>query len=81
MDCGVDPSFGGICHVYEAYSHVWLKAVPDAQGELCLDCLQVRLGRSLTAVDFRFTPHEMFMRMWPDLEIPHQGVNDSADRL
>jgi hypothetical protein len=73
-DCGVELGFNGNGHYYMVHDHVWLQAGPMYGRELCLDCLQVRLGRSLSPADFLFTPFEMFERMWPHL-------NTIKDRL
>jgi hypothetical protein len=64
MGCGVDTSFGaGNGHYYMVHAEVWLAAVPERRGQLCLDCLEARLGRRLTAADFVATPFEIFARM------------------
>jgi hypothetical protein len=64
MDCGVDTSFTtGIGHFYTVHTEVWRAAVPEREcGELCLDCLEKRLGRKLTAADFISTPFEVMAR-------------------
>jgi hypothetical protein len=65
MDCGVELGFNGNGHYYMVHDHIWRQAVPDERGLLCLDCLQTRLLRPLSAADFLFTPFEMFRRLWP----------------
>jgi hypothetical protein len=60
MDCGVDTSFvTGIGHYYTVHSHVWLQAVPEGRGHLCLHCLEKRLGRPLADDDFVATPFDI----------------------
>jgi hypothetical protein len=64
MDCGVDTSFTtGVGHHYTVHEALWLAAVPGRRGELCLDCLEARLGRRLTAVDFVATLFEIMAWM------------------
>jgi hypothetical protein len=69
IDCGVDTSFGGgNGHYYTVTEAVWLQAVPkpaERLRQLCLDCLQSRLGRPLARADFVATPNEIFHRMAP----------------
>jgi hypothetical protein len=50
-------------HYYLVHRETWLAAVPGSRGELCLDCLEARLGRRLTSADFVATPFEIFARM------------------
>jgi hypothetical protein len=89
MDCGTELGFrGGNGHFYMVRDHVWLQAVPNVRGELCLDCLQVRLGRSLSAADFLYTPLQMFKRLYfpsgPSAEevdeAYRQQLDEDADR-
>lgn len=49
MDCGVDtiPE-----EYYMVHDEIWLKAVPENHGMLCIGCLENRLGRSLNHKDF-----------------------------
>jgi hypothetical protein len=64
MGCGVDTSFGtGNGHYYLVHREVWLAAAPGSRGELCLDCLEARIGRRLRAADFVATPFEIFARL------------------
>jgi hypothetical protein len=37
---------------------LWLQAVPDGAGYLCLSCLENRLGRPMVAADFVDQPVE-----------------------
>jgi hypothetical protein len=65
-DCGVDTSFGtGNGHYYLACDDVWREAVPGGEGQLCLDCLERRLGRPLVRGDFVRTPCEIASSMAP----------------
>jgi len=47
-DCGKRP-----VEYYMVENTVWLEAVGSHNGMLCLDCLSVHLGRSLTKEDFK----------------------------
>src|SRR6516162_1289981 len=60
-DCGIDT--WAISHFYMVRDDVWLAAVPDGHGCLCLDCLQVRLGRPLVVDHFEIIPAEMLERL------------------
>jgi hypothetical protein len=59
-DCGVDtlapatspPS--GRAEYYMIHDHLWATA-GGIQGFLCIGCLEIRLGRQLTAADFSLT--------------------------
>ena len=60
MSCGIDRSFQTGCgHYYTVRREVWLAAVPEGRGELCIDCLEARLGRKLVSDDFVRTPFEI----------------------
>ena len=37
---------------FYVHDHVWRQAVPNAEGMLCIGCLETRLGRQLTRADF-----------------------------
>ncbi len=37
---------------YMLYSRVWKRANPKIKGKLCVDCLEMRLGRKLIKKDF-----------------------------
>jgi hypothetical protein len=50
LDCGVDTD--AIDEYYMVHDEVWLQAAPDGKGQLCIGCLEERLGRTLTAADF-----------------------------
>jgi hypothetical protein len=66
MDCGTDttPCTGrrGCRHIgrwewYMIWPALWATAVgPDAEGFLCIGCLETRLGRRLLATDFTDAP-------------------------
>lgn len=47
-----DPEF------YMLRRDLWLQAVPDGAGYLCLSCLENRLGRPMVAADFVDQPVE-----------------------
>lgn len=78
LDCGLDTSkvFG---QYYMIHDDLWLKAVPDVDGQLCLDCLSKRLGRPLKDEDFAITPVEMEKRMLAFLE-NEDGIIDEPKR-
>ena len=62
MDCGKR-------HQLEYYmlgNKLWdrITRVHERHGELCLACVETRLGRPLKPRDFRFTPFEMEVRFW-----------------
>jgi hypothetical protein len=54
VDCGVDVScVGGIAEYYLVHDHVWAACgLKPKGGELCIGCLERRLGRQLTRSDF-----------------------------
>lgn len=57
-DCGVNTS-----HVEEYYMltpEVWKEAVPDLIGMLCINCVELRLGRQLWPEDFMDSPINNF---------------------
>ncbi len=41
---------------YMLIDEVWLEAVPDLWGMLCLNCVELRLGRQLWPEDFMEAP-------------------------
>ena len=48
--CGVTPPEGN----YMVHDHVWREAMGDNKaGFLCLDCLEIKLGRKLRLKDFQ----------------------------
>ena len=64
-DCGVDTDLkNGNGHFYTLADDLWLAATPDGARVLCLDCLEIRLGRPVTAADFVLTPPEIFARLF-----------------
>lgn len=66
MDCSANT-----LHIDEYYmvtDEVWESSVPERRGMLCIGCLEARLGRTLTGVDF------------PDYPI-NRGVFPNSDRL
>lgn len=50
LDCGQDT--GKMREYYFVHTELWLTVVSSAKGMLCVGCLEKRLGRELTAVDF-----------------------------
>jgi hypothetical protein len=61
-DCGVNTSRVG--EWYMVHDHVWLAAMPDDRGILCIPCLERRLGRPLEwDADFRLTPEDLRRRL------------------
>lgn len=67
MDCAVDVYEIG--EYYLVHSKVWLEAVPDKKGQLCIECLEKRLGRKLNGFDFpqRFASLRLRDRMSVEL--------------
>jgi hypothetical protein len=53
-DCGWDTCRGD--EVYMVHSAVWAAAGMPYAGYLCVGCLETRLGRTLTARDFKDVP-------------------------
>jgi len=51
LDCGID-TFAIGEYPYSLRDELWYAVVPSGRGMLCLDCLEVRLGRPLTPKDF-----------------------------
>jgi hypothetical protein len=63
-DCGVDTSFATGCgHFYTLDSGLWRRAATDGARCLCLDCVEVRLGRPVVEADFIATPPEILARL------------------
>jgi len=54
LDCGVNTD--EIREYYMLTSEVWLEAVPDREGMLCINCVELRLGRQLWPEDFMEAP-------------------------
>jgi hypothetical protein len=59
---------------YMLRDKLWARVAPKSDNDnLCLACVEARLGRSLKAEDYRFTPQELAMRLimvklcWPKL--------------
>ncbi|MCV7064604.1 hypothetical protein H7H51_00795 [Mycolicibacterium farcinogenes] len=50
LDCGVDTD--AIDEYYMLRDEVWEQAHPDIDGQLCIGCVEQRLGRGLSADDF-----------------------------
>lgn len=63
LDCGRDTI--EICHYYMLRDEVWREANPDVHGMLCLDCLDVRLGRGIGRWDLSPAPVNVrFLLQW-----------------
>jgi len=75
-DCKLDTGFG---NYYTLHDAAWLEATPDGARMLCVDCLEVRLGRRVTAADFLITPPEMEMRFCA-MRQGHLPDNGALDR-
>lgn len=57
VDCGVDTYARGVDEYYMVHNEVWAAAgMLPRDGMLCIGCLEARLGRRLTAVDFTDVP-------------------------
>jgi hypothetical protein len=54
LDCPVKPM--DINEYYMVHDKVWLEANPVDSGMLCISCLENRLGRQLTKMDFTDCP-------------------------
>ena len=54
LDCHCDTF--EIDEDYMVHNSVWDQVVPDDGGELCIGCLETRLGRKLTQADFADVP-------------------------
>ncbi|WP_245672667.1 hypothetical protein [Aldersonia kunmingensis] len=67
LDCGVDTD--AIDEYYMVHDQVWLQAAPDGKGQLCIGCLEARLGRTLSATDFT------------DAEVNNPGLGARSVRL
>jgi hypothetical protein len=50
LDCKIDTD--AIDEYYMLQNEVWAQANPDIDGQLCIRCVERRLGRTLTATDF-----------------------------
>lgn len=50
MDCKTDTGKAG--EHYMLKDSVWLAVVKDNKGMLCIGCIERRLGRQLSALDF-----------------------------
>jgi hypothetical protein len=51
LDCGIDTLAIGE-YPYHLRDELWHAVVPSGRGMLCLECLEVRLGRPLRKKDF-----------------------------
>lgn len=72
LDCGVDTN--EIDHYYMVHNRVWNKAVPEG-GQLCIPCLEKRLGRAVTPYDFPLkvpVNQEFVLFYFPDLARRHR---------
>jgi len=58
LDCGVNTMFTE--EYYMLTGEVWKEAVPDLVGMLCINCVELRLGRQLWPEDFMDIPINYF---------------------
>jgi hypothetical protein len=66
MDCGSDTYASE--EYYSLRDEVWALINPGIDGKLCLECAEIRLGRSLTPEDFTNDPiNEAQARLCPSL--------------
>ncbi|WP_202033282.1 hypothetical protein [Nocardioides sp. WS12] len=58
MDCGVNtaPLDGDNWEYYMVHDDLWLSAVPGDEGQLCIGCIERRIGRRLVPADFTDAP-------------------------
>ena len=54
LDCGVNTALND--EYYMLTGEVWKEAVPDLVGMLCINCVELRLGRQLWPEDFMESP-------------------------
>ena len=54
MDCGVDTN--ALDEYYMLRDDLWEQLHPDKDGNLCIGCVEQRLGRHLNASDFTDLP-------------------------
>jgi hypothetical protein len=65
VDCLVDTAARGVDEYYMVHNDVWAAAgMAPRGGMLCVGCLEVRLGRWLTAGDFTGVPVNDLRRGW-----------------
>jgi hypothetical protein len=50
LDCGINTD--AIDEYYMLRNEVWAEANPGIDGQLCISCVERRIGRTLTAADF-----------------------------
>jgi hypothetical protein len=50
LDCGINTD--AIDEYYMLQNEVWAQVNPGIDGQLCISCVEHRLGRTLTAADF-----------------------------
>lgn len=59
-DCGIDTRVRGADHYYMVRQSVWQQSgLPTLGGQLCLPCLEGRIGRTLRPDDFTAVPINM----------------------
>lgn len=52
MDCGNDISIWGIAEWFMVSNSVWERSGAGKEDDLCVGCLEKRIGRKLTSYDF-----------------------------
>ena len=76
LDCGVNTDEIG--EYYMLTSEVWKEAVPDLTWMLCINCVELRLGRQLWPEDFMDAPlNVMFSIMSARLLARFCGIQDA----
>jgi hypothetical protein len=81
LDCGVNTSLNE--EYYMLTNEVWKEAVPDLVGMLCINCVELRLGRQLWPEDFMDSPINYFhSRLSARILSRFCGIpDDEADEL
>lgn len=81
LDCGVNTSLNE--EYYMLTNEVWKEAVPDLVGMLCINCVELKLGRQLWPDDFMDSPINYFhSRLSPRVLSRFCGIpEDEADEL
>ena len=75
LDCGVNTDEIG--EYYMLTNEVWKEVVPDLTGMLCINCVELRLGRQLWPEDFMDAPlNVMFSIMSVRLLARFYGIPD-----
>lgn len=54
LDCGIDTD--ALCEYYMIHDEIWEQIHPNNDGNLCIACVERRLGRELVSTDFTDLP-------------------------